>query len=99
MAGVEICDLTPGNCYLGGVSDCKPQWTRTSPHVTAEVQNLLDRGVLPGEIGIFSRVKTLLKPIEKQLANADILYVRLDDQGEGQNNAVSTGKYAPCQGA
>jgi superfamily I DNA/RNA helicase len=37
--------------------------------VVDEISRLMGQGILPNEIGIFSRTKNLLKPIEKALKN------------------------------
>lgn len=65
--------------------------------VTAEIQALLDRGFLPGDIGIFGRIKRLLNSVEGQLEIANIPYLRLDEQAD-QLNAVHTGTMHRAKG-
>ncbi|WP_448598306.1 3'-5' exonuclease [Thermoleptolyngbya sp.] len=65
--------------------------------VATEIQALLDRGFSPGDIGIFGRTKRTLEPVERQLAIANIPYLRLDQPAD-QPDAVHTGTMHRAKG-
>ena len=67
--------------------------------VADEISRLTGQGILPNEIGIFSRTKNLLKPIEKALKKQNIASVRLDDQEQDTIvDAVNTGSMHRAKG-
>ncbi|MGG6265399.1 3'-5' exonuclease [Leptolyngbya sp. AN03gr2] len=68
-----------------------------SSFVVSEIKTLLQSGVKPNEIAIFSRTKNLLKPIEKCLQQENIAAFRLDDQ-EDLPTAISTGSMHRAKG-
>lgn len=67
--------------------------------VAQEISRFIAQGVRPNEIGVFSRTKALLKPIEKSLKKQNVACTRLDDQApETVTDAVNTGSMHRAKG-
>ncbi|MBW4420717.1 MAG: UvrD-helicase domain-containing protein [Myxacorys californica WJT36-NPBG1] len=67
--------------------------------VAEEIFRLIQQGILPNEIGVFSRTKNLLKSIEKSLKKQKIACIRLDDQEpDAVADAVNTGSMHRAKG-
>lgn len=67
--------------------------------VAEEISRLTQQGILPSEIGIFSRAKNLLKPIEKSLKKQKVACIRLDEQEtDAVADAVNTGSMHRAKG-
>jgi superfamily I DNA/RNA helicase len=72
--------------------------TQQAKFVAEEICKLIGQGISANEIGIFSRKKYLLKPIEKALAERKVSCIRLDDQEDGSPEAVITGSMHRAKG-
>ena len=73
--------------------------TEQADFVAEEISRLTHQGILPSEIGIFSRTKNLLKPIEKSLKKQKVTCIRLDDQEtDAVADAVNTGSMHRAKG-
>ncbi|NEQ29996.1 MAG: UvrD-helicase domain-containing protein [Leptolyngbya sp. SIO4C5] len=66
--------------------------------VAQEIQRLSERGVLLEEIGVFARVKYLLKPVQKQLEKLQLPAINLDEQENATVSAVRLGTMHRAKG-
>lgn len=73
--------------------------TEQAGFVAEEIFRLTQQGILPSEIGIFSRTKNLLKTIEKSLKKQKVACIRLDEQeADTVADAVNTGSMHRAKG-
>ncbi|NEP19852.1 MAG: AAA family ATPase, partial [Leptolyngbya sp. SIO4C1] len=66
--------------------------------VNEKIQQLLERGLLPNEIGIFARTRTLLHPIQKVLKKAKIPWTLLEEQDIKSSAAIQLGTMHRAKG-